>query len=110
MTAIEALEKISEYINEKREEVYNEIGYANQHKFRMESQALQYKVDVYNDINGEILMLIHELNNAEEVEEETIKPRLGWPPVTNCPKNCKICQAKCLYRKEKYNDYVSPKD
>ena len=33
-----------------------------------------------------------------------------WPKVTNCPKNCKICQAKCLYRKEKYNDYVSPKD
>ena len=47
-------------------------------------------------------------------EEITIKPETpsfnDWPKVTNCPKNCKICQAKCLYRKEKYNDYVSPKD
>ena len=46
-------------------------------------------------------------------EEITVKPDTkfdDWPNVTNCPKNCKICQAKCLYRKEKYNDFVSPKD
>ena len=40
----------------------------------------------------------------------TISSFDDWPKVTNCPKNCKICQAKCLYRKEEYNDYVSPKD
>lgn len=65
MTAIEALEKISDYINKKRESVYSEMGFANEHKFQLEWQALQYKVDVYNDINGEILMLIHKLNQED---------------------------------------------
>ena len=65
MTAIEALEQISQYINDKREEVYRELGFANQHNFRMEAQALQYKTEVYNDINGEILILIHRLNNED---------------------------------------------
>jgi len=40
----------------------------------------------------------------------TISSFDDWPRVTNCPKNCKICNAKCLYRKEEYNGYVSPKD
>lgn len=40
----------------------------------------------------------------------TISSFDDWPKVTNCPKNCKICQAKCLYRKEEYNGFVSPKD
>lgn len=66
MTAIEALKQISEYINSKRFDVYKEIGYANKHNFKMESQALSYKTDVYNDINGEILMLIHKLNQENE--------------------------------------------
>ena len=66
MTAIEALEKISDYINKKRESVYSEMGFANKHKFQLEWQALQYKADVYNDINGEILMLIHKLNQEED--------------------------------------------
>lgn len=66
MTAIEALKQISEYINAKRSDVYKEIGYANKHNFKMESQALSYKTDVYNDINGEILMLIHKLNQENE--------------------------------------------
>jgi len=34
----------------------------------------------------------------------------GWPNVTNCKRNCKICQAKCMYRKEPYGSFVSPKD
>ena len=34
----------------------------------MESQALKYKSDVYNDINGEIQMLIHKLNQEEDGE------------------------------------------
>lgn len=28
----------------------------------------------------------------------------GWPNITNCPKNCKKCQARCLYRKEQFQD------
>lgn len=66
MTAIEALEKISDYIKEKREFVYSEMGFANEHKFQMEWQALKYKADVYNDINSEILILIHKLNQEED--------------------------------------------
>ena len=66
MTAIEALQKISDYINKQRMGVYNDIGYANKHNFKMESMALTYKSDAYNDINGEILMLIHKLNQEDE--------------------------------------------
>jgi hypothetical protein len=66
MTAIEALEKISDYIKEKRESVYSEMGFASEYKFHLEWQALQYKAEVYNDINGEILMLIHKLNQEED--------------------------------------------
>ena len=33
MTAIEALEKISDYINKKRDLVYSEMGFANEHNF-----------------------------------------------------------------------------
>ena len=47
-------------------------------------------------------------DNPEEITPE--KPQLGWPPLSNCPKNCKICKAKCIYRKEKYNNTVCPKD
>ena len=48
-------------------------------------------------------------DNPEEIEPET--PSFDdWPKVTNCTRDCKKCQAKCLYRKEWYNDYVSPKD
>lgn len=29
----------------------------------------------------------------------------GWPTnISNCKKNCKKCQARCLYRKEKYEE------
>ena len=66
MTAIEALQKISDYIKEKREFVYTEMGFANEHKFQMEWQALKYKSDAYSDINGEILMLIHKLTQEED--------------------------------------------
>ena len=66
MTAIEALQKISEYINKKRDSVWTEMGFANEHKFKMEWQALQYKADAYGDINGEILMLIHKLSQEED--------------------------------------------
>ena len=66
MTAIEALEKISDYINKERDFVYSEMGFANEHNFQMESQALKYKSDAYTDINGEILMLIHKLNQEED--------------------------------------------
>lgn len=70
MIAIEALEKISDYINKKRDLVYSEMGFANEHKFQMELQALKYKLDVYNDINGEILMLIHKLNQEKDKDGE----------------------------------------
>ena len=66
MTAIEALEKISDYINKKGDLVYSEMGFANEHNFQMELQALKYKLDAYNDINGEIQMLIHKLNQEED--------------------------------------------
>ena len=66
MTAIEALQKISEYINKKRESVWTEMEFANEHKFKMEWQALQYKADAYGDINGEVLMLIHKLSQEED--------------------------------------------
>ena len=36
MTAIEALQKISEYINKQRDSVWTEMGFANEHKFKME--------------------------------------------------------------------------
>ena len=68
MTAIEALEKISDYINKKGDFVYSEMGFANEHKFQMEWQALKYKLDAYNDINGEIQMLIHKLNQEKDGE------------------------------------------
>lgn len=66
MTAIKALQKISDYINEKRDLVYSEMGFASEHKFQMEWQALKYKADAYGDINGEILMLIHKLSQGDE--------------------------------------------
>lgn len=70
MTAIEALEKISDYINKKRDLVYSEMGFTNEHKFQMELQALKYKLDAYNDINGEIQMLIHKLNQEKDKDGE----------------------------------------
>lgn len=70
MIAIEALEKISDYINKKRDLVYSEMGFANEHKFQMELQALKYKLDAYNDINGEIQMLIHKLNQEKDKDGE----------------------------------------
>ena len=70
MTAIEALNKISDYINKKRDFVYSEMGFANEHNFQMESQALKYKSDAYTDINGEILMLIHKLNQEKDKDGE----------------------------------------
>ena len=66
MTAIEALQKISKYIDEKRDSVWTEMGFANEHKFKMEWQALQYKAEAYSDINGEILILIHKLAQEED--------------------------------------------
>jgi hypothetical protein len=42
------------------------MGFANEHKFQMEWQALKYKSDAYSDINGEILMLIHKLTQEED--------------------------------------------
>jgi len=66
MTAIDALEKLRDYIREKREEVYSEMGFASEHKFQMELQALRYKTEVYGDIDGEILMMLHKLYNKEE--------------------------------------------
>ena len=44
------------------------MGFANEHKFQMELQALKYKSDAYNDINGEILMLIDKLNQEKDGE------------------------------------------
>jgi len=35
---------------------------------------------------------------------------LSWPKISNCIRNCKKCYAKCLYRKEKNEDIVTPKD
>ena len=70
MTAIEALEKISDYINKKGDLVYSEMGFANEHNFQMELQALKYKLDAYNDINGEIQMLIHKLNQEKDKDGE----------------------------------------
>ena len=70
MTAIEVLEKISDYINKKGDLVYSEMGFANEHKFQMELQALKYKLDAYNDINGEIQMLIHKLNQEKDKDGE----------------------------------------
>ena len=61
MTAKEALQKISDSINEKRNEVYKEIAFANSHNFQLEATALRYKTDAYSDINAEILMLLHSL-------------------------------------------------
>jgi len=66
MTAIEALEKLRDYIIEKRDEVYSEMGFATEHKFQMELQALRYKTDIISDIDGEILMMLHKLYNEEE--------------------------------------------
>ena len=66
MTAIEALEKLRDYIKEKKEFIYSEMGFANEHKFNMELQALRYKSDAYGDIDGEILMMLHKLYNKED--------------------------------------------
>ena len=71
MTAIEALEKISDYINKKRDFVYSEMRFTYENNFQMESQALKYKSDAYNDINGEILMLIDKLNQEKDGEYKT---------------------------------------
>ena len=46
--------------------------------------------------------------NPEEIKENS--QFSGWPNASNCLRNCKICQAKCLYRKERFKDFVSPKD
>jgi hypothetical protein len=40
-------------------------------------------------------------DDPEEISPETLSFD-DWPKVTNCPRNCKKCQAKCLYRKEQY--------
>ena len=34
----------------------------------------------------------------------------GWSPSINCMRNCKACRAKCVFRKEDYGDFESPKD
>ena len=66
MTAIEALQKISDFIDEKRSEVYKEMAFANEHNFHMESQALNYKASAYSNVNCEVLMLMHRLSQEEE--------------------------------------------
>lgn len=35
-------------------------------------------------------------------DPEEIKPDNNWPNASNCLRNCKRCQARCLYRKEPY--------
>ena len=49
-------------------------------------------------------------SNPQEITNEPTDSFSGWPNFTNCPRNCKTCYAKCLYRKEKNEDIVTPKD
>ena len=63
MTAKKALQKISDIIKEKRESIYREMAFANEHNFRIEAQCLNYKAEAYSDINCEILMLLNRLEN-----------------------------------------------
>jgi len=66
INTIRQLEELRTYVQDKLEQTYSKMGFAKQHNFQMEAQALQYKIDAYSDINGEILMLIHKLNQEED--------------------------------------------
>lgn len=66
INTIRQLEELRTYVQDKLEQTYSKMGFAKQYNFQMEAQALQYKIDAYSDINGEILMLIHKLNQEED--------------------------------------------
>ena len=40
----------------------------------------------------------------EKQKEQKEKVATEWPNMSNCPKNCKKCLAKCFYRKEQYEE------
>jgi len=61
MTAKKALEQISGIISEKRNELYKEVAFANEHNFELEAIALRYKIEAYSDIQGEVLMMLHNI-------------------------------------------------
>ena len=61
MDTKEILQKLNDSINEKREKVYKEMSFANNHNFQLEAIALRYKIEAYSDINSEVLVLLHNL-------------------------------------------------
>ena len=72
INTIRQLEELLTYIKDKLEQTYSEMGFARQHNFQMEAQALQYKIDAYTDIKGEILIHLHQLYQERNQMEKII--------------------------------------
>lgn len=46
---IEILESLQKKFQEKENQCYNEIGFMKEHGFKMEEEAIRYKLGAYND-------------------------------------------------------------
>ena len=60
---IEALEKLLKEFQNKEMDCFRDIGYMNEHKFHMESEALQYKKEAYTDCWLRLNSVIDKINN-----------------------------------------------
>ena len=72
INTIRQLEELRTYVQDKLEQTYSKMGFAKQHNFQMEVQALQYKIDAYTDIKGEILIRLHQLYQEKNQMEKII--------------------------------------
>lgn len=50
MTGIEVLDKLIDEVNEKRNELYDRIGYMREHNFPHEAEYLEAKKDTYCEV------------------------------------------------------------
>lgn len=61
-------------------------------------------ISAVNRIADAIEHLARAVEENKRQEQTPINFANSWPSATNCKRNCKICHAKCMYRKEAYVD------
>lgn len=56
--------------------------------------------------DDKVMLSVYEpwLTYLEKQKEQKESITTEWPNLSNCPKNCKKCLAKCFYRKEAYEE------
>lgn len=62
-------------------------------------RSLKNKIDL---INGLKILKCEDLENESMQESDDVSNK--WPTFSNCTRICRNCMARCLYRKEQYQD------